>query len=246
MEQRLGEIRNNTYGTPMKIIRYNKCSDIDVEFQDEFRYVKQHQTYSSFKLGCIKNPYDRNICGVGYMGVGKYHSKYANGTHTLEYQNWISMIRRCYDANRKSTYPSYYGICETCSEWHNFQAFGKWYENNYYQVGNERMHIDKDILFKNNKIYSPDTCLIVPQRINMLFVKSPNVSGLPTGVRICGKRYAAYYRGKHIGVFDTVEEAAVAHDQVKKVTISQVANEYKNQIPNRVYKALIDWIPDYM
>ena len=122
MEQRLGEIGYNTYGTPMKIIRYNKSADIDIEFQDEFHYIKQHQSYSSFRLGCIKNPYDKNICGVGYMGVGKYHSKYSNGTHTLEYQNWISMIRRCYDPQRKNVYAAYYGSCETCEEWHNFQT----------------------------------------------------------------------------------------------------------------------------
>lgn len=34
----------------MKIIRYNTSDDIDIEFQDEFHYVK-HTTYSNFKIG---------------------------------------------------------------------------------------------------------------------------------------------------------------------------------------------------
>lgn len=93
MEQRLGEIGYNIYGTPMKIIRYNKSADIDIEFQDEFHYIKQHQSYSNFRLGCIKNPYDKNICGVGYMGVGKYHSKYSNQDYWLEWlKNYIYPI----------------------------------------------------------------------------------------------------------------------------------------------------------
>ena len=101
MNERLGEINKNKFGTDMKIISYRKSDDIDIQFLDEHGYIFEHQTYSNFKSGGIKNPYDRNICGVGYMGVGKYHCKYSNGVHTMEYQNWISMIRRCYDEKRK-------------------------------------------------------------------------------------------------------------------------------------------------
>lgn len=244
--ERLGEIRLNTKGTPMKIIAYRSAEDIDIEFQDEFRYVKEHQIYVNFKSGQIKNPYDKNICGVGYMGVGKYHSKHPNGVHTMEYQNWIAMIRRCYDVDRKSTYPAYYGICEVCEQWHNFQVFAKWYEENYYQVGTERMHIDKDILVKGNKYYSPETCILVPQRINMLFMKKPNKYGLPNGIkpRANGK-YEAKYGGKQIGVFETLELAAIAHDEEKLKAVIKIANEYKDKIPSKLYEALINWKPDY-
>ena len=241
MEQRLGEIGYNTYGTPMKIIRYNKSADIDIEFQDEFHYIKQHQSYSNFRLGCIKNPYDKNICGVGYMGVGKYHSKYSNGTHTLEYQNWISMIRRCYDPQRKNVYAAYYGSCETCEEWHNFQTFGEWYENNYYQVGNERMHIDKDILFQGNRIYSPETCLIVPQRINMLFVNKPNKRGLPNGIRKAYSKYWAKYNNEELGSFDCLNDAFAIYAKRKEQHIKQVADEYKQLIPVKLYNALYNY-----
>lgn len=244
--ERLGEIRLNTKGTPMKIIAYRGAEDIDIEFQDEFHYVKEHQIYVNFKSGAIKNPYDRNICGVGYMGVGKYHSKHSNGVHTAEYQNWIAMIRRCYDVDRKSTYPAYYGICEVCEEWHNFQIFARWYEENYYQVGDERMHIDKDILVKGNKIYSPETCILVPQRINMLFMKKPNKYGLPNGVKPrANGRYEAKYNGRQLGVYDTLELAVIAHDEEKLKAIIEIANDYKDKIPGKLYEALINWKPDY-
>lgn len=246
MNERLGEVRLNTKGTPMKIIRYGNSEDIDIEFLDDFHYVKEHQAYVNFKNGGIKNPYDKNICGIGYLGVGKFHCKHPNGVHTMEYQNWIAMIRRCYDVDRQSTYPAYYGICEVCEEWYNFQVFARWYEENYYQVGNERMHIDKDILVKGNKIYSPETCILVPQRINMLFMKKPNKYGLPNGVkpRANGK-YEAKYNGRQLGVYDTLELAVIAHDEEKLKAIIEIANEYKDKIPSKLYEALINWKPDY-
>ena len=61
---------------------------------------------------------------------------------------------------------------------------------------------------------------------------------------ICDGRYDTEYNGKHLGTFDTVEEAAIAHDKAKKEAVTEVANEYKDKIPDKVYQALINWIPD--
>ena len=68
---RTGEIGRNNFGTDMKIVAYRRYDDIDVEFLDEHHYVKEHNTYSNFKSGAIKNPYDRSVYGVGYVGEGK-------------------------------------------------------------------------------------------------------------------------------------------------------------------------------
>ena len=241
MNERLGEINKNKFGTKMKIIAYRKSDDIDIQFLDEHGYVFEHQIYSNFKSGGIKNPFDRNICGIGYMGVGKYHCKYLNGVHTMEYQNWIAMIRRCYDERRKKTYSSYYGTCEVCSEWHNFQVFGTWYEQNFYQVGTERMHIDKDILYPGNKIYSPDTCSLVPQRINMLFMNKPNKRGLPNGIRKAYGKYLAKYNNEELGAYTTLEDAYNVYAAKKEENIKQIADEYKELIPEKLYVALYNY-----
>lgn len=74
-ESYVGEVRNNNFGTPMKIITARKKSDIDIQFLDEHRYIKKHLSYQAFKLGQIKNPFDRTICDVGYLGIGNNFSR---------------------------------------------------------------------------------------------------------------------------------------------------------------------------
>ena len=239
-DNRLGEIRKNTFGTEMKIIAYRKNDDIDIQFLDDNGYIFEHSTYTNFKNGQIKNPYDRTIFGVGYIGVGKYQTGLRK--RTPEQYVWRGMLERCYCDRMKKIHPAYYGISTVCEEWLDFQVFAKWYNENIYQVGTERMHLDKDILIKGNKIYSPDTCLIVPQRINMLFLQKPNKYNLPSGISpMANNRYRADYNGKKVGNYDTLEEAIQAHDNEKRKAIKRVADEYKAVIPDKVYQALLAW-----
>lgn len=92
------------------------------------------------------------------------------------------MMRRCYDPKYHEKEPTYKG-CEVCKEWLNFQMFAEWYYKNHYEIEGQRICLDKDILLKGNKIYSADTCIFVPHRINSLFVKSYKLRGeLPIGV----------------------------------------------------------------
>ena len=87
----VGEINTNTHGTKMKIVRYGSNEDIDIEFLDEFHYIKEHQAYSNFKSGGVKNPYDRDLYNVGYFGVGNYSSR-DNGKMAFAYKTWTGMI----------------------------------------------------------------------------------------------------------------------------------------------------------
>lgn len=237
---RLGEVRNNTLGTTMKIIRYNSYDDIDVEFLDEHHYIQTHQTYANFKKGSIKNPYDKSLFGVGYLGVGEHKIK-ENGKTTDAYEKWVGIIERCYMKSDK--YPSYYGICTVCEEWLCFQNFAEWYEENKYKVDG-RLHIDKDILFPNCNIYSSTTCLLVPQRINMLFTNKSNDRGLPNGIKWVWNGYVAQYNGKHLGVYPTIEEAYQSYADKKEEAIKKVADEYREVIPEKVYKALYNYKVD--
>ena len=174
---RIGEKTTNNFGSEMIIVnqyRYNNVTYIDVYFP-EYDWTFNHAKYSNFKKGKIKCPYERRTYGIGYLGEGKYNSC-ENGKKTKCYKVWHSMLQRCYDPKLQEREPTYRG-CTVCDKWHNFQTFAEWYNDNYYQIHGEVMCLDKDILIKGNKIYSPETCCFVPEKINTLFVKSDKSRG---------------------------------------------------------------------
>ncbi|MNG05095.1 AP2 domain protein [compost metagenome] len=155
------------------------------------------------------------------------------------------MLRRVYDEKMLKNNPSYVdSVVE--EEWNNFQNFAEFYNENYYEIEGERVALDKDILVKKNKAYSPETSLFVPQRINNLFVK-PDLSKreLPIGVTFDKQtnKYKAQCgigkRTKSLGRYNTPEESFNAYKTYKESVIKQVANEYKDKIPLKLYEALM-------
>ena len=244
MNEKLGEIGRNNFGTKMKIIRYGNYDDIDVQFLDDYYYVYHNTTYGNFKNGCIKNPYDKSVFGIGCVGDGKYLTR-ENGINTIHYNTWHDMLKRCYNEGSKDKFPAYFGICKVCNHWLNMQNFSEWFDEKKYECG-ERLHIDKDILYVGNKIYSKDTCILVPQRINMLFMNKPNRFGLPNGISpMANGRYSVKYNGKLIGNTDSLEEAVMMHEVERQKAVIRITKEYKEILPVDVYDALMSWKPVY-
>lgn len=163
--------------------------------------------------GNVRNVYDKTVFGVGYLGEGKYKTM-INKQSTPQYIAWRDMLGRCYDLKLHEKNSTYIGYTVS-EEWHNFQNFAKWYDENYYNVEGFIINLDKDILIKGNKIYSPDTCIFVPEKINILFTKRNKCRGkYPIGVdfRKSHNKYRSRYSdgiGKevHIGYFNTPEES---------------------------------------
>ena len=247
-QERLGEVGKNNFGTEVKIIEYNSYSDIIVEFQDEYKY-KKRSSYEEFRKGKIKNPYDKEVCNVGFYGIGNYKSRDEDGKKTEVYKVWCDMLRRCYDPyilNKEASYID----CFVCEEWHNFQNFADWYYKNIYNCNNEKMYLDKDILYKGNKIYSPKTCVLVTRKINNLFTRRQNHRGeYPIGVcyhkennnlivhcNIGGK-------SNHLGCFPLNRpfQAFYTYKIFKENYIKQVADEYKDLIPKKLYDAMYNY-----
>lgn len=77
---------------------------------------------------------------------------------------WRGMLRRGYSEECKTKHKTY-RECVVCQEWHLFSTFKEWFDKHYV----EGWHLDKDILVKENKVYSPETCCFVPSEINALF-----------------------------------------------------------------------------
>ena len=185
----------------------------------------------------------RVVFGVGINDSVKAISK-GRTRDDCDYYTWHGMIQRCYDKKFQEKHPTYTG-CTVCDEWKTFSNFQKWFTNpaNGYKEG---YHLDKDILIKRNKIYSPQTCCFVPSEINMLFTKTNKLRGnLPIGVQhYANGRYKVLlqYHGypKYLGIFNTIQEAFSVYKIEKEKYIKELANEYylQGKITQKVYDAM--------
>ena len=205
-------------------------------------------------VGCRKCQYEKlhktplyanrkKIFGVGVFDVN--YSCNLNDYIKKVSKTWRGMLMRCYDKSSLCKRPSYNG-CSVCEEWLYFSNFKTWFDENYV----EGYALDKDILFKGNKLYSPNTCCFVPQEINSLLVSRKNGRGMyPLGVRKgCGEfKYSVVFsvNGKsvYVGTFNIIEDAFRAYKTAKEQYIKDIATKYFNEgkITESVYNALMNY-----
>ncbi len=238
MKSRVGEVYFNTEGYRMEIIEYSNNRNCTIKFE-EGTIIKDRE-FKSIREGEIKNPIHPSVYGVGYIGVGKYTKSYG-GLYNKMYYTWYNLLKRCFCEEYQEKYPTY-KECSVTEDWYNFQNFAEWFEQNYI----EGFQLDKDLLVKGNKIYSPETCCFIPQEINKLLTKCDSKRGrYPIGVSLFRKSYLVKLSvsGKsiYLGSFNTPEEAFEAYKVGKEIEIRRVAGEYKVQITEPCYQALINY-----
>ena len=239
---KVGDTGINKKGTKFIVIGYENAFRVKVKFLDVHGFEKITHA-KSVKEGSIENPYDITQCGVGYLGEGKYKTS-KQGKPTPAHISWSSMMKRSYSECCKSHNPSYKGVT-VCEEWHCFDNYAGWF---YRQKGwDKKFQLDKDILVKGNKVYSPDTCCLVPREINVAIKYGyVNEKGLPAGVSIStvGRFISSLNIKKkktHVGVYDTPEEASAAYVQAKERYIKNLALSWANRIEWKAFKALMEW-----
>lgn len=239
---KVGDVFPSNQGGECEVVEYRSNREILVRFRDARAY---EYTVSAHNLrrGQVKNPYHPSVCGVGYMGVGPTKS-WQQGKLTPEYIKWANMLKRCYEDSFLKRNPTYVG-CTVCPEWHDLQAFSEWLRAQPLW-GKGKVDLDKDLLVKRNKEYNPETCLLVPERVNYLLVRPVREAGLPVGVHKRGKRYSARCRDadgtyRALGVFATPEGAFSAYKAYKETAIKEVAEDYRGSIDPRLYSALMEY-----
>lgn len=175
---------------------------------------------------------------------------------TVVYEVWKSMKQRCTDDKYKERQPTYIGVTAS-SEFKNFTKFHDWW---YKQVGYnlENVELDKDLLSKGNKIYSADTCLLIPNFVNSFLIKSDAARGdCMIGVCKLGKykngdiRYIAQVWEynlttgktvrKHLGCFRNELDAFHAYKSAKEAIAKKYAKYLQGKVDSRVIQALLDF-----
>lgn len=246
---KLYEEKLNNQGCPMKIIECLEKSNIIVEFQDEHK-AKVHTNYGNFQRGLVKNPYYPSVYSIGIIGT-KYPVS-IDCKKIKEYNVWQSMLQRSHSTSYKEKRTAYKNV-SCCEEWLNYENFyewlhsqpnfDKWYEG-------KRWAVDKDILNKGNKVYSPENCCLIPQNVNCLFLKREAERGeYPIGVRYTNDGFLAVCRNPfldksiELGYYSTPERAFQAYKEYKEKIIKRVAEvEYKaGNITEECYKAMLNY-----
>lgn len=238
LKNRIGEVYKMKSGYSCEIIDYFNADNCTVKFEDGI--ILKNIRYRIVKEGSVRNPNFPDNYGVGYIGVGSYNSK----EHKIAFNVWRGVLQRCNSVKHHLKYPSYIG-CEIDSRWHNFQNFSKWYYENYNPETMQGWQLDKDFLFKGNKLYSPETCCLLPKEINCIKLFSKNISKLSTGVCEVKGVFVAkidkYNKKYHLGSFKTHLEAFRAYKIAKEKYVYEIGDFYKEEIDIRVYKLLINY-----
>ena len=242
----IGDILENRYGDKYEIIDRGK--KIKIKFLNT-GYTKYSDS-KEVSNGIIKDPLKPTIYDVGYIGeINKKYNK-KDYIYIMSYSMWNKMIFRCYSPKSEIKNPTYKNVT-VCEEWHNFQNFAKWYEENFpYHIKGIKFQLDKDLLQYNvdNKIYSPQTCVFLPDKVNSFLsigyttkIKSEHV-----GVNWHSRDNKYYVRCRdflsnkvlNLGYYTNKEEAVKVYNKVKNKQINNVIEyllnlNYLN--PNLVY-----------
>ena len=239
----VGKVCKSKSSGDFKILKYNDTANVEIRFlKTGYEMVTQ---LGNIKSGKVKDPYAPSVCGVGVVGT-KYPSM-INGVQTKEYDLWHNMLQRCYNGAFKKKRPTY-ECCEVSDKFKRYEYFYEWCQK---QIGfdNQGWQLDKDLLVKGNKVYSEDSCVFLPQEINSLLVKS-NASRGEYLIGVCWDKAKRSFkaqlrknRGKseHLGLFKTELKAFNVYKTAKESYLKEQANEWKSQIDDRAYNALMNY-----
>lgn len=163
------------------------------------------------------------------------------------YRSWYDMMARGYCEVLKRKHPTYKGV-SVCDNWHSFTNFRSWWCEN--QV--DGWHLDKDLIKLNNKIYSEETCVFVPQNLNKLITDHGMARGChKIGVRFddkCKKYIARCWsqitgKREYLGCFNTEDEAYNAWLENKMLSVEFLKDEM-NSINPMIYPNVCRIIKD--
>jgi len=225
---------------------WHKDGDFANSWYKNLIYVSQND-FTELKAGRIT---------LESLGLEQEYIEYQNRASENAYRVYDGIRARC--RCRKATESIHKCYIET-EMWQGWiddpKSFVRWYLEHYYEVEGEVMSVDKDLFGNGSKMYHPDCCCILPQGLNNLLVNckkhysegQTEENTLPLGVSYSAKKKKYYSVITFFGTeepiklseWDTPEEAFAEYKAMKQADILIAAAEYKDKIPDYIYKALL-------
>ena len=226
----------NQYGS-VEVILFSSSKSILVRFVNTG--YEAIVPLSRLVQGAIKDPLQVTYYGVGCLGKAQYKGFDASKTFKL----WKSVLARCY--SRCTRYSeNTYKDCTVSSNFLNYNYFKDWCENQV-GFGNKGWHLDKDLLVKGNKIYSPETCCFIPAEINSLLTTTNKRRG-DTPLGVSKRQKSGNYevtlcrdnKDYHLGTYSCPVQAFNVYKEAKEDYFRSKAEKYKGKISDEAYEAL--------
>lgn len=210
------------------------------------KYESQRVNKEKSIVRALVKDYEKNYINTIKENIEIPPIEYDKDEYPMYYSRWRGLFDRCHGKNRLKLKNISYRSCSICKEWHNFQNFAKWCNDNNLCNG---MCVDKDILIKGNKIYSPDTCIVIPDEINSRTnYNTPIRKSLMGTEKIAlknGYKYIAKFQrdGKKIESkrFETELEAHKFWATSKKQHLMDVTEPFRYAMTDKAYKAVCDF-----
>lgn len=219
-----------------KVLKYESATNVTIQFIDTGYkiVVKAHD----LRCGRIKDKMKPSVCGIGYIGDGKFSKQDNPKLYTL----WHNILLRC--GSTKKCHNAYKD-CRVAKRWHNFQNFCEDVIN-MPNCGEDGFELDKDMMKLGNKVYSPKFCSFIPNEINTFSRKGK--------VRIDNKFKSVIKRkGMYLATIiddgrtvyskpcKTPKEASLLRIDLEIGKAKRLAKKYKNYINPKVYYNLLNW-----
>lgn len=186
------------------------------------------------------------VLGVAHLDV--IFQVKVDGRELWQYSLWRGMLSRCFCQKFKLRQSTYRGVT-CCEDWLSFANFMAWVNAEVGYSGKpEGMELDKDLIIRGNKAYSPETCSFVPKSINLLLCGSGATRGeWPIGV--CLNKRRSMFEAKmnnngrkiFLGYYDTPGDAFQAYKIAKEAQIKVVALQHKAVLKPAVFESLLNW-----
>ena len=176
---------------------------------------------------------------LGWIGEGPYTSKHP------AYIPWRNMIQRCNARRDPKKWAAKDPDCRNGMplEWMVFQNFAAWWdaqhESKYFSI--VKLQIDKDLFCVWSRLYSPETCVLLPIEINSLLKYYDPAKGIKQRKRTGKWRLTSRKYGKRVArnSFDTMDEAYFARVDLIRAEVISIAAPIRHIFSERVYEQLV-------